>query len=99
MGRLLHEAAYSKSIALKGKGIDQPLAATRNYCHLYRSVVLEPVSANRLHENGNFRGLGWRLSANSRQGCRFLKTRDFGQPHRNPIKFGTFNQQGPSLSG
>jgi hypothetical protein len=37
-------------------------------------VVLEPVSANRLHENGSFCGLAWRLSANSRQGCRFSET-------------------------
>ena len=50
---------------------------TRKHCKPYRSVVIEPVSANRLHENGNFWGLGWRLSANSRQGCRFLEARDF----------------------
>lgn len=57
----------------------------RNRCQPYRSVEIEPVSANRLHENGNFCGLGWRLSANSRQGCRFLETRDFVQLHKNPI--------------
>jgi hypothetical protein len=32
----------------------------------HRSVVIEPISANRLLENGNFCGLGWRLSADSR---------------------------------
>jgi hypothetical protein len=41
------------------------------HCHPHRLVVIEPVSANRLHKNGNFCGLGWRLSANSRQGCHF----------------------------
>jgi hypothetical protein len=61
MGRLLHDGAYSKSIALKGKSIDQPVAATGNYCRPYRSVVIQRVSDNRLHENGNFCGMGWRL--------------------------------------
>src|ERR1700730_10690217 len=41
------------------------------HCHLHRLGGIEPVSANRLHKNGNFCGLGWRLSANSRQGCHF----------------------------
>jgi len=44
------------------------------HCHSHRPVVIEPVSANRLHENGNFCGLGWRLSADSRQGCHFWET-------------------------
>jgi hypothetical protein len=56
------------------------------------SVVIEPVSADRLYENGNFCCLGWRLSANSREGCRFLVTKDFRQSHKNPVKCGTFGQ-------
>jgi hypothetical protein len=72
---------------------------TEMHCRSYRSVVIEPVSANRLRENGNFCGLGRRLSAISRQGCRFLKTGDPGQPHENPIKCGNFNQYEPTLSG
>jgi hypothetical protein len=70
----------------------EPPTKTETHCHLYRSVVIEPVSANRLHENGNFCGLGWRLSVNSRQGCRFSETRDFGQSRETPIIYGTFNQ-------
>src|SRR5882672_3224333 len=62
------------------------------------SVVIEPVSADRLYENGNFCCLGWRLSANSREGCRFLVTRDFRQSHKNPVKCGTFGQYGATLS-
>jgi hypothetical protein len=46
------------------------------HCHPHRLVVIEPVSANRLHKNGNFCGLGWRLSADSRQGCHFWETGD-----------------------
>jgi hypothetical protein len=62
-------------------------------------VVLEPVSANRLHKNGNFCGLGWRLSAFSRQGCQFPETRDFGKSHENPIICGIFDDYVATLSG
>src|SRR5262245_41461972 len=39
-------------------------------CQPYRAVAIEPVSTNRLLENGNFCGYGWRLSGDSRQSCR-----------------------------
>jgi hypothetical protein len=40
----------------------------------YHAVSIEPVSANRLLKNGNFCGVGWRLSADSRPSCRFLNS-------------------------
>ena len=52
-----------------------------------RSVVIEPVSANHLPENGNFCGSGWRSSANSRQG------RHVGRPVRGLETFGPFSDE------
>jgi hypothetical protein len=91
------KSTFAKPISSTCRTANRP-EKVQIHCHLYRALVIEPVSSNSLHKNGNFCGLGWRLSANSRQGCRFLETRDFGQPHGNPIKCGTFNQYGPTLS-
>ena len=62
-------------------------------------LAVEPVSANRLHENGNFCGPSRRLSGTSRYSCRIRETEDTGQPHENPIKCDTFNQYETTLSG
>lgn len=40
-------------------------------CQRYLAVAIEPVSTNRLLQNGNFCGVGQRLSADSRQSCGF----------------------------
>ena len=45
---------------------------TETHCRPYRAVAIEPVSVNRLLQNGNFCGVGWRLLADSRLSCRFL---------------------------
>ena len=45
---------------------DAANSEARFHCQPYRAVAIEPVSANRLLQNGNFCGMGWRLSGYSR---------------------------------
>jgi hypothetical protein len=85
------------AIAIAEPIVVERFETVKIHCHPHCPVVIEPVSANRLHGKGNFCGLGWRLSTTSRQGCRFQRSRDFREPHKNPVKCGTFSQYGPTL--
>jgi hypothetical protein len=60
-------------------------------------IVLKTVTARQKPLRKFFRSCQG-LSAKSRQGCLFLRTRDFGPPHRNPLKCGTFRRWRPTLS-
>ena len=67
---------------------------TDAHCHVYHSVVIEPVSSNRLR-------FGLETFGNFSPRLPFSGdgTRAKGQPHENPIKCDTINQYEPTLSG
>jgi hypothetical protein len=59
-------------------------------CHLDRAVQIEKGLRAKSPENGNITQIGWRLSAISREGCRFSGRGDTPHNARKPIFSGLF---------
>jgi len=66
-------------------------------CQPYHSVAIAPVSANRL-KNENFCGIGWRLSRDSCQSCRW-ELGDYSNTSKFPIKFRHFAEKLTTILG